>query len=241
MEDTAVMENWVGEEVRARWAEFPIGAYPRPLVMLDTRVRLEGEGFVDVDTKMAWHEGAIETDLTIPPAVLGLLPARRQGRATKTVVTISEFSLTNAPFRCDRGPRELPAYRLKITGWRGSCVVLAPEVQCWWPVSEAEWQLGTGGTANVDEDGVTIHFPAFGGVLTEFHRAEFQEHPTTVVGRAITSQRKVPPGTAVVAIGINRMVTGRLAAPLGDRVLLRESGEPITVLPSDANDRRCRS
>lgn len=231
-----MVESWVGDEVLVRWASFPVSATPRPLVILHGRVRLEGDGFVDGDTKMAWLEGAIETRLPLPPAVLALLPPRRQGRA-QTVLTVTDSTSTTAAFRCDRGPRELPAFRLEVTGWKGSCVVLSPEVDCWWPADDAEWQLGGGGTANVETDGVTIHFPASGGLLTEFHRAEFQEHPTCVLGRAVTSERRMPSGTAVRAIGINRKVIGRLVSPLGGRVLLGETGRPLAVLPSEATER----
>jgi len=85
------------------------------------------------------------------------------------------------------------------------------------------------GSATIEEDGVTVHIPAFGGVLTEFHRAEFDEHRTYVVGRAISSTRPVPPGTAIAAVGIRRLVSGRLQSPLGDRVLVTAKGQPICV------------
>jgi hypothetical protein len=76
---------------------------------------------------------------------------------------------------------------------------------------------------------VTVHIPAFGGVLTEFHKAEFEEHRTYVVGRAITSTKSVPPGTAIPMVGIRRMVSGRLQAPLGNRVLVTDKGQPVCV------------
>jgi hypothetical protein len=76
---------------------------------------------------------------------------------------------------------------------------------------------------------VTVHLPAFGGVLTEFHAAEFEEHHTYVVGRAITTRRSVPPGTAIHLVRICRVVTGRLRAPLGNRVLVTEEGQPLCV------------
>jgi hypothetical protein len=34
--------NWVSEEVDARWRAFPVEAVPRPIVLLDERVRIEG-------------------------------------------------------------------------------------------------------------------------------------------------------------------------------------------------------
>ena len=69
--------------------------------------------------------------------------------------------------------------------------------------------IRSGGDATIADDRVTVRFPAFGGNLTEFHRAEFQEHAAYVVGRAITSERAAPKGSVVTAVGIRRRVTGR--------------------------------
>jgi hypothetical protein len=199
--------------------------------MVGTRVRIEG-GFIDGDSKSAWLAGAIEPGAFVPSAVSALLPPRGPARA-QTVLTITDCVPMIAVFRCDRGPRGLPAYRLSVTGLRGFCLVVSPNVECWWPARESEWRLPGGGTATVDEDGLTIHFPAFGGALTEFHRAEFQEHSAYVVGRAITSKRSVPPDAAVRPIGINRTVIGRLAAPLGRRVLVSAIGTPLAVTATE--------
>jgi hypothetical protein len=69
--------------------------------------------------------------------------------------------------------------------------------------------IRSGGDATIADDRVTVRFPAFGGNLTEFHPAEFQEHAAYVVGRAITSERAAPKGSVVTAVGIRRRVTGR--------------------------------
>ena len=116
-----------------------------------------------------------------------------------------------------------------MTGLRGACIVLAPDAQCWWPERDAERLGGPGGGATIEDDGVTIHFPAFGGALTEFHRAQFQEHPAYVIGRAVTSQRRVSWETPVIAIGLLRKVSGQLTKPLAGRVLLHTSGQPLAV------------
>ena len=65
--------------------------------------------------------------------------------------------------------------------------------------------------------------------MTEFHRAEFQEHANYVVGRAITSERSVPEGRLVHLVGISRMVMGRLTSPLDGRVLVDTTGQPLAV------------
>lgn len=212
-----------------RWAAFPIDATPRPIVLLDGRVRIEG-GFAEGVSKLAWLAGAVETRVPLPAAVLALLPAQ-QREGGQTALAITEAVLTEAEFQCDRGLRQLPAYRLRLSGLAGSCVVLSPEVSCWWTANDAE-QVRDAAMATVDDDGVTVHLSAFGGVLTQFHRVVFQEHPTCVVARIITSERSVPTGTAVAAVGLRRTILGRLRTPLGGRVLLRTTGQPLAVVPT---------
>ncbi len=223
----AGVTDWLGPEISMRWAAFPAAAIPRPVVLLQERLRLEG-GFVDGPSKVAWMEGAIDADLPMPPSLIACLPARRGGPAEVTL-RITEVTAMASEFVCDRGPRRLPAYRLTVTGLQGFCVVLDPEVECWWPVDDEEKRSGRGGTASVGEDGLTIALPAFGGVLTEFHRAIFQEHDTYVVGRAVTTERDEPSWTAIPLVGINRHVNGRLGSPLDGRVLVNMNGKPLLV------------
>ncbi|MDQ1697583.1 MAG: hypothetical protein QOJ03_2936 [Frankiaceae bacterium] len=201
-------------------------------MLLQSRAGIDG-GFLDGAAKMAWIDGAIEWDVRMPTELAQHLPGRKAGR-DHAPLRVTEATLITAAFRCDRGLRDLPAYRLHLTGLRGSCVVLAPEVAPWWPVGEEE-HLGTGGEATVEDDGLTVHFPAFGGVLTDFHRAEFQEHATYVVGRAITSERKAAAGTAVGMLAVVQQVAGSLASPLGGRALLNTSGQPIAVTRSNVS------
>jgi hypothetical protein len=227
------MASWVRDEVETRWGAFPVDAVPRPIVLLDERVRIEG-GFDDADTKEAWLGGRIGSSTPLPPGLCELLPAR--GRAhTDRELTITEVASTTAEFRCDRGPRDLPAYRLRVTGMYGSCVILSPEIECWWPRPALDRDDQPGGFAEIENDDITVHLSAFGGVLTEFHHAEFEEHHAFVVGRAITSKRSVPPGTRVLAKGIGRMVIGQLASPLNGRVLVNPKGQPMTVTPKEAS------
>lgn len=229
------MERWVDVDTAARWSSFPVDEVPRPIVLLDDAVRVEG-GFVDDDAKLAWTEGAVEPGVSVPLGVLSRLPvAPRQ--TTRRAITITDCAPVAAAFRCDRGPRELPAYGLRLAGLDGVCTVLAPEVKCWWPTDDAERRAVRGEDAVLDDDAVTIDFPAFGGILTEFHRAEFQEHERYVVGRAITSVRTVPPGAAVILVGVRRMVRGQLTEPLGGRVLLTTDGQPVAVTTKRADGR----
>jgi hypothetical protein len=132
--------DWVADEVAARWRAFPLDAAPRPVVLLDERVRIEGV-FVDGDSKLAWMDGAVVSDPLLPPDLLASLPAART-HTGKTVLRVTDVASTVAAFRCDHGPRLLPAYRLQVTGLRGSCVILSPEVECWWSVLPSDLRRG---------------------------------------------------------------------------------------------------
>ena len=218
--------GWLDDKDDARWSEFPLYVRPRPLILLEDRCRIEG-GFASSRAKEAWLDGAIE--LGEAPTQLQLyLPAHRDLDRPHQPLFVAAVAPVSVPFRCDRGPRQLPALRLTVSDLQGSCVILDPDVDVWWPVAD-EAERGSVGPATIEEDGVTVHIPAFGGVLTDFHRAEFEEHRTYVVSRAITSTRPVPSGTVIPAVGIRRMVSGRLQAPLGNRVLVTDKGQPMCV------------
>ena len=46
------MARWVVEEVEQRWGCLPADVEPRPIVLLEERVRVEG-GFLDDESKIA--------------------------------------------------------------------------------------------------------------------------------------------------------------------------------------------
>jgi hypothetical protein len=214
------------------WVGFPVTQVPRPVVLLSPPVQL-GEGFVDGDSKLAWLTGSIVTDVPLPAGVLELVTDGHSEHSAPTVLHISAVERCSGDFLCDRGSRALPAYRLTADGLRAGCVVLDPDVDCWWPSRAHRPPPGRPArSAHIEPDDRIIHFPASGGVLTEFHHAEFVEYETCVVGRAVTSERQVPPGTAVHAVGITKHVTGRLERPLAGRVLLNNNGAPLAVLPT---------
>ena len=166
--------------------------------------------------------------MPLPYGLLDLLRAGRPHQAGVRPLLIKTVEATSAEFWCDRGPRPLAAYRLRITGMRQPCTVLDPEIDLWWPARHDE---STEGRLVATVDGITVHFPAFGGVLTDFHRAEFTEYDSCVVGHPITSQRPARPGTAIPLVLIGTTVIGHLTSALGGRVLLTEAGTPVAAVP----------
>ena len=217
-------------EIAAPWREFPVARVPRPIVFLGSAVHIGDQGFIDGEAKEAWAMGAIKSDVALPDGVMELILDGHRPSASPRSLSITDAQPCEDTYLCDRGPRHLSAYRLSISGLRQPCTVIDPQVECWWPTHDHAGDMLALGNATVAEDDVTVQFPAFGGVLTEFLHAEFVEFPTCVVGQAVTSERDVPPGTAVPLVGIRSMVVGHLAEPLGGRVLLHTDGTPLAVL-----------
>ncbi len=114
------------------WADFPVAESPRPVVLLDQRLRVGDAGFVDSDTKMAFLEGAVESMVALPAGVLDLFTKNRRP-STTTPIKIVGLEAVSAPFRTDRGLRQLPAFRIVLTGTRQPCIVLNPQTNIWWP------------------------------------------------------------------------------------------------------------
>jgi hypothetical protein len=216
-------------EVAAAWSEFPVAQVPRPIVFLDTPVHIGDRGFVDEDAKLAWSRGAIESEVAVPDGLMETILEGRSHSASGGSLVISGVQQCEEMYWCDRGHRALPAYRLRVSGLAQECIVVDPTVEFWWP-PRGEWHIYGPGNATVAADDVTVEFPAFGGALTEFHRAEFVEFPTCVVGHVVASERDAPPGRPVPAIGIVSKVIGLLNAPLEGRVLLFTDGTPVAVL-----------
>jgi hypothetical protein len=63
----------------AGWAEFPVGADPRPLVLLDGPVRVD-KGFATGDAKLAFLRGVVEAAAEVPEDAVR--PLRRPAAGT---------------------------------------------------------------------------------------------------------------------------------------------------------------
>lgn len=226
--NSGVSEDGIGEEL---WSRFPTDARPRPVIFADRPVHLGEHGFADNDSKVAYLSGAITSEVDLPSGVLALLTNGRHRPAQRGLRVVGVHAVT-APFRCDRGPRLLPAINLEITGMRETCTVLDPAIEAWWPPRQ-DWNLAERcGHAEIDPDGMTLHYWTGGGQQTEFLGARFREFDTYVIASAITRQRPYLPGQGDGLVLISKPVTGRLTAPLGDRVLLTERGYPCVITAS---------
>jgi hypothetical protein len=118
-----------GECERARraldhWSGYPVHADPRRLV-LTGQTTLVGAGFPSNDAKQAFLAGGFETAASVPDEVLHAL-SRHHGHAHGQSLRVTGAERTSATFDTDRGPRELPAWRVQIDGMDGPVSVLDP-------------------------------------------------------------------------------------------------------------------
>jgi hypothetical protein len=222
----------------ARWAEFPAGAVPRPLVLLYGPVR--AEGFTTGDAKAAFEQGAVEAAAGVLEEAVHLL---RRAAAQPTArrmplqgpLRVSAAELSEAEFATDRGRQRLPAWRLDAADALGPVWVLTAETQarCWSPPrAGAErtgpWLLKSGITW-LDDAKLDVSFTGGSEQLYDYD-VEVIETPAAVCVVPLQRMtRQLAPGTYVITAGHRRQVSVTLAGPLGGRVLVNLNGTPVPV------------
>ncbi|GAA1410171.1 hypothetical protein ACFQZ4_35380 [Catellatospora coxensis] len=161
----------------ARFADFPVDRKPRPILLLDGRVR--EYGYHTGDAKIAMSQGRLKlrTELPDSPATVRAalpdgtfeLPAisSRQAYdllaavgdpasapdASPAPLLITKVELGTAEFRTDRGPRLLPAWLFTAPDSFQPLAVAAPADTAFWPVEFTDRVMDQAGLA---ADGVTL-------------------------------------------------------------------------------------
>ncbi len=218
---------------------FPVDQDPRPLVLTDSRTRIE-QGFTTGDAKMAFLEGRFESHVELPPAVLDALVrhGRPQPHRTAAPLIITGAELLETEFWTDRERRRLPAWRLTAPDTLGPIWVLDPDISDWQPAADAggappDLQApGQGPGARVDvgadERSVVVHWlgaaPAFERYPTATVIESAQAFAIVPVGVDIG-----PPGARTLA-GFMHQVPAVLEQPVGARVYVDLHGHAGRVV-----------
>jgi hypothetical protein len=220
------------EEALDLWSEFPVDADPRPLVLTDATVRVPG--FQTGEAKLAFLNGAVRSEVELPPGVLARLRhhhplVRRQDHA----LIVRSVEHTTAGFMTDRGPRELSAYRIDLEGALDRLLVLDPETEAtnWWPTGlDLSLREITAGPARLQKDEQTLELSTIGSPpeYSEARVSAVLESAEAVL--VLTEETMHEHFDAIPAIAAERLVVARLTAPLGDRVLVHPSGRAVPVL-----------
>jgi hypothetical protein len=234
----------------AKWQAFPVTADPRPLILTNGAVIDPATGFLTGEDKMAYAAGNFELATTVPvapatsagyaivsaQAALGRLRAAGNNQPATRPLRVVEVSLTQATFGTDRGPRALPAWRFKLDQVTDPVQVLAIDSKQLWRATQ--WgSTGMDHRARLSGDGRSLDFSFYGSPAGPSpcgaeYTADVAESRTGVVVMP-REVRPNPQGSTssrfCTAIAAQRTVTVRLAAPLGQRVLLTAEGAPIPV------------
>jgi hypothetical protein len=220
----------------ARWARFPVGADPRPLVLTGSTVR-PGH-FVDSACKRAFVAGAIEGAPGVAEEPVRLL--RRAGRPDRitatTALLVTRADQSEAEFRTDRGRRLLSAWRIESRGSRDAIWAMdeATLARCWFPPPAVPHPTRPGSLRRVvlTHDGLTLQLRFSGGSASMVAYDGFVlETPTAVCIIPVARQLTMHPfRTALQTSEHTRKLVVRLARRLGTRVLVALDGGPIEVL-----------
>jgi hypothetical protein len=214
------------------WAEFPVADTPRPLVLNGSAVFYDGVPRDGVE-KEAIFGGVVESAVDLPVEVLDGL-GDTTDRPVGTGVVIAGSDRIIASFDTDRGPVELPAWRLRLRESAVSITVLDPTIKksSWWPPA---WPLRQAfrpesrGWLGPDGRTLTLEFMGLAESFVSYPAASAFSSSTAVTIVPVP-QPVGPRGRAVMLGAIQRRVVVTLDEPLGARVLVETTGQPVTVM-----------
>ena len=231
-----------------RWAEFPVGDAPRPLVLVESVVRVEEP--IWGPAKITFAIGAVDGDESVPTAVLDILRTPRlfiDNPPDRANITVKNARIASCEFVTDRGPRRFDAWQMESDDMVGSIWVLDPDIAATaWspsePLSRPRVLEGRGRAATISDDERTITFEFLGGIpdRVDCATAEVVETRTAVAIVPKPTNRDPSDSGRIVprlvsgswsGLVTTRTVTVGLESPLGTRVLTDTGGQPLPVTP----------
>jgi hypothetical protein len=242
----------------APWADFPVNASPRPLVLPDGDDQIVASASFGVssnDQKLALVEGAIDPPPTLPstPAEADGYPLITAGQAfrelsagngqslTTTRIQTSSVTLSMAGFDTDRGALQLPAWVFTFEGGvTGSEAVLAVAPASTYPIPAPlvarsglsmfyQAELGADGrTLAVDTGGA----PSGSGPCDAHYSLQVASSDTAVAIGVVVRPNPAPSDQLCSYPEVLTQLTTVLAAPLGARVVVNVQAQPVEVTES---------
>jgi hypothetical protein len=199
------------------WLHFPAQRQPRPVVLLDQRVK------VNETASRITRPGP--TSSRPPTKVLGVCIAEIP---TATARSLRAWAEVQHDFVTDRGPTKLRAYSLTFTKPSLSCIVLDPDVKVFWP--HGDFDITSRSYAHVAADGRHLEIQISASMGDEIPSVvRFQEFSSVVVMEPPVVRAKADRRPTRAALR-TRWVPGFLDTPLGNRVLIGAAGVPVAVL-----------
>jgi hypothetical protein len=145
---------------------------------------------------------------------------------------LNQATLGEAEFDTDRGPRWLPAWEVWAEGLQEPFRVLDPATrELTWEPPGRDRTVWRDRKAALQTDGRTLSLLMPGSPRGNSTGARSLEAGHAVVILPMRREASAQRGWQT-AIGEHRKITALLARPLGDRVLLDETGSPVMVTPA---------
>ena len=236
----------------AWWANFPVDASPRPVVLTGSDIVDPTNGFPNGGDKAAYVAGLFTLRTTLPtgPSTMngqrlssaadaladlrGMGGGKDAGPAGLAIIAVR---LGTATFSTDRGRRTLPAWSFRFPGVAEPAFVLAIPSADRWPRPGMPMPDGMPAGASPSSDGSKITVSFIGAAAgTEPCEAEYTADLTQSRTAVEVSVRQLPnphpspitaSNIACAAVGYPRTVTVALQPPLGNRVLVDSRGVPL--------------
>lgn len=245
----------------AKWANFPAGARPRPIIIFNRTVEQIGPaGFTsEPDRKRDWgcNKLAFAPGVTLPStapdraaaqgaaypsigaerAYRELMAARAPDTATNPQCSTSRpFAIKSvrwatAGFPTDRGTMTMSAWVFDVGEIEAYLAYSALDPSAFWGGGIT---AGEGRGARLGADGLTLGIPvgnAGSKPCESDYAASAAESETAVAVRVASLFHTPPPGTGCLLDLRIGYIPLRLKAPLGGRVLLDEKGQVGMVCP----------
>jgi hypothetical protein len=228
------------EEALAKWEGFPVHQVPRPIVL--TGLSLAALERLRADTQWrATFDGPADPDTELPPSVVPAAIEYCRNVQTGEAGALARVIRGYGPFGTDRGVRELPAWMMYPDDRRWPFIALDPEFErqmTWWPKGLRACE---GEESTLADDGRTLTYRFIGtpSAYAAYPRAECFETDTAVFIEPVEVHLDAPGSPRLLYLE-EREVVVRLAAPLGNRVLVSGGhgagydtcGAPGTVITS---------
>jgi hypothetical protein len=224
----------------ARWEEFPVHREPRPIVL--TRMGVPRLDRLAADAQFrALFDGPGVAEPELPPAIAPAAIKYCSDVQTGAPRALARIIRANGPFCTDRGLRELPAWMMYPADRRWPFIALDPDFERLMTWSPPGLRVSGDEESALAYDGrtLTYRFTGTPRPYADFPDAVVFETDTAVLVDPVEVPLDEPDSVRLDYIE-EREVVVRLAAPLGNRVLIGIAngvdsdtfGAPLTVITS---------
>ena len=192
----------------------------------------------------ARFDASADLEVELPEALLSDATDYCRDVQTGAAGPMARVVRGSGPFGTDRGVRELPAWMMYPANRRWPFIGLDPEFEnrMTWRPAGLQPYADVDSTLRVDGRTLTYRFTGTPAAYASYPRAEVYETETAVLVEPVEVDLTSPDGVRLAYTEVREVVV-RLAAPLGNRVLIWPAhgpgsttfGSPCTVIATSSS------